>query len=327
MLQELLTPTNEEVLLVALNSASGCLGQRVKYHHNEIPDLENVDLAIVGVIEDRGNPINEGCGVGSDYVRPHLYHLFAPQGGVKLADLGNIKIGESVADTRAALSTIVNELLSSGVVPIILGGSHDLTYGQFTGYSNFKKGVNMVVVDERIDLAEFEDQIDCNSFMLKIILEQKAHLFNFAQIGYQKYLTDPQSVETLTKLKFDTHRLGFCQNNIDQLEPIIRDADLLSFDLSAIRWSDFTAHSEPTPHGFYGEQACQIMRYAGWSDRLSSVGIYEFNPSHDDLTQSAQLVAQMVWHFVEGRNGVYFAELQDTDGKPVSVVRKIVVNR
>ncbi len=125
-------------------------------------------------------------------------------------------------------------------------------------------------------------------------------MFTFTQVGYQKCFTDPKSIETLQQLKFDAHRLGFCLGDINQMEPVIRDADLLSFDLSAIRWSDLPAHNQSSPHGLYGEQACQLMRYAGWSDRLTSVGIYEFNPELDDRTQSAQLVAQMLWHFVEG---------------------------
>ncbi|MFN8133913.1 MAG: hypothetical protein U0Z17_01300 [Bacteroidales bacterium] len=26
------------------------------------------------------------------------------------------------------------------------------------------------------------------------------------------------------------------------------------------------------PNGFYGEEACQLMRYAGMSDKISSIG-------------------------------------------------------
>ncbi len=165
MLQELLIPTNEEVLMVSLNSPTGCLGQKITYHRGDVPDLSMVDMAIIGVTDDRGNPFNDGCGVGCDYIRPHLYHLFSPTENARIADLGNVNVGNSVADTHAALATVINELLNAGVVPVILGGSHDLTYGQFTGYSDFKKGVNMVVVDEKIDLAEFEDQVDASSFL------------------------------------------------------------------------------------------------------------------------------------------------------------------
>jgi hypothetical protein len=84
------------------------------------------------------------------------------------------------------------------------------------------------------------------------------------------------------------------------VEPLVRDADMLSFDLSAIRQADAPALKGATPNGFTGEEACQICRYAGMSDRLSSIGIYNFNPVFDRNEQTAQLIAQMIWYFTEG---------------------------
>ena len=122
----------------------------------------------------------------------------------------------------------------------------------------------------------------------------------FSQLGYQSYFTDPKTVNTLEKLNFDCYRLGDVRKNMEEVEPIVRDADMLSFDLTAIKMSDAPGVGLPSPHGFYGEEACQIMRYAGLSDRLSSLGIYGYNPAFDNHTQTAQLSAQMIWYFVEG---------------------------
>ncbi|MBL0343406.1 MAG: arginase family protein [Bacteroidetes bacterium] len=86
------------------------------------------------------------------------------------------------------------------------------------------------------------------------------------------------------------------------MEPVIRAADMLSFDLSAIRQSDAPGATNPSPNGFNGEEACQAMMYAGLNDRLSSVGIYEFDAAADRNDQTAHLVAQMIWYFIEGVN-------------------------
>jgi formiminoglutamase len=74
----------------------------------------------------------------------------------------------------------------------------------------------------------------------------------------------------------------------------------MSFDISAIRQSDAPGNGNASPNGFYGEEACQITRYAGMSDKLSSFGIYEINPAFDNNKQTAHLAAQMIWYFVDG---------------------------
>ena len=54
------------------------------------------------------------------------------------------------------------------------------------------------------------------------------------------------------------------------------------------------------PNGFYGDEICQLMRYAGMSDKLSSVGFYEFNPNTGASKMSAKLIGQMIWCLVDG---------------------------
>jgi formiminoglutamase len=104
----------------------------------------------------------------------------------------------------------------------------------------------------------------------------------------------------LESLNFDCVRLGLARKNIEHLEPILRDADLVSIDVSCIRMSDAPAHANASPNGFSGEELCQIARYAGISDKLTSFGIYEFNPAFDIRHQTAKLLAQTIWCFIDG---------------------------
>jgi len=88
--------------------------------------------------------------------------------------------------------------------------------------------------------------------------------------------------------------------DIEEAEPMIRNADILSIDISAIRASDAPGNFNAGPNGFYGEEVCRICRYAGISDKLSSIGFYEFNPEYDNKGQTAHLIAQMIWYFIDG---------------------------
>jgi hypothetical protein len=88
--------------------------------------------------------------------------------------------------------------------------------------------------------------------------------------------------------------------NIEETEPMVRNADILSIDVTSIRHSDAPASNQSSPNGFYGEEICQICRYAGMSDKLSSIGFYELNPALDVSDQSAFLFAEMIWYFLDG---------------------------
>ncbi len=274
----------------------GSIIQRVE---NE-DDLENVDLAILGVLEERGAVNNKGCSQAPNEIRKHLYQLYRGDYNLRLVDMGNIEPGASKDDTYAALSHVSRELISRKIIPIIIGGSHDLTYGQFRAYEISDIFVNLVMIDERIDIMEESQTLTSGNFLYRILTHLPNILMDFSLMGYQGYYAAPGAMETLHKLMFDCHRLGKMRADMEEVEPIMRDADLLSFDISSIRQSDAPGNGNASPNGFTGEEACSITRYAGLTDKLSSIGFYESNPKFDLNGQTSQLVAQMIWYFIEG---------------------------
>jgi len=264
------------------------------------PDLEKVKLAFIGVPEQRGNVNNDGCSLGPDKIRTQLYQLFPGKWNMKFADLGNIKKGHSLNDTYFAVSAVCSGLMKEGILPIIIGGSQDITYAAYKAYESIGQIINIVSVDSRFDLGEDESEISSRSYLSKILLHQPNYLFNYTNIGYQSYYVDNEAVNLMDKLFFDTYRLGRVRADMEEAEPIVRNADLLTVDISAVRRSDAPGNNNAGPNGFYGEEICQILRYAGLSDKLSSIGIYEYNPQHDQNNQTAILIAQMIWYFMEG---------------------------
>ncbi|MGZ3863502.1 MAG: formimidoylglutamase [Bacteroidia bacterium] len=267
------------------------------------PDLEHIDMAIVGVCEDRLALTNKGCANAPNEVRKHLYKLFTSGYTPRIADLGNIMPGHSEKDTYFALQETIDFLIRNNVLPIIIGGSQDLTYAQFRGYEKLEQTINIVNIDSTFDIGSADDNLNNKTFLGKIILHQPNYLFNYSNIGYQTYLVQPSALNMMNKLYFDTYRLGQIRDNIVEAEPIIRHADMMSFDMSALKHSDAPAHEEASPNGFYAEEACQMMRYAGMNDKLTSLGIYEINPDFDAQGKTASLAAQMIWCFVDGFYG------------------------
>lgn len=265
-------------------------------------ELSDYNIAVIGVEDESAVYNNNGCGMAPNHVRKYLYRLVKNNGESKIIDLGNLKSGATINDTYFALGIILEEIIKNNIIPIIIGGGQDLTYANFLAYKNLEQTVNLVSVDSKLNVGESEEDLNSNNFLTKILLHQPNYLFNYSNIGYQSYFVDKSEIDLMSKLYFDVYRLGQVQKNIEEVEPIVRNADILSFDVSAIRQSEAPANNNASPNGYYGEQACQIARYAGLSDKLTSIGFYEINPELDVNGQTAHLGAQMIWYFIDGVN-------------------------
>ena len=101
-------------------------------------------------------------------------------------------------------------------------------------------------------------------------------------------------------MNFDYLRLGDLRQNITSVEPYLRSSDIVSFDLSSIKQSDAPGTTSPSPNGLEAHHSCAITRYAGMSDRVSSLGIFEIDLKNDVSKQTIKLVSQIIWYFFEG---------------------------
>ena len=289
------------------------LGSIVEFYTDQKFDFHEVDIAIIGIDEIRNAVGNTATAEAPAAFRKEFLKLYTPviDRSIKIVDLGNIKTGANVRDTYFGLSSVLLHLLTHKVVPIIIGGSHDNTYGQYLAYQELYALINMVIIDEKIDLNEMQTSLTADSFMMSILAHTPNYLFNYSHIGYQTYLNDKHAIEMLESLNFDCIRLGIARQNLEDTEPHFRDADMLSIDMNCLRMADFPAHENASPNGFSGEELCQMARFAGLSDKLSSIGFYEMNPAFDRNSQSSQLLAQAVWCFVEG----YYQRKNDMPNK------------
>jgi len=264
------------------------------------PDLSDVKIVLFGVKEDRKSLGNTGCAEAPDKVREQLYPLMSHWNNIKIADLGNIRQGNSIEDTYFALKEVVAALIRQDILPIIIGGSQDLTYANYLAYENIGRVINIAAVDSVFDLGQDEEELNAHSYLSRIILHQPNFLFNYTNIGYQSYFVNRDALQLMKNLFFEINRLGNVRADIAETEPMVRNADLVTFDISAIRAADAPGSYYAGPNGLNGEEACRICRYAGMNDKLTSIGFYEFNPAFDIRHQTAQLVAQMVWYFLDG---------------------------
>ena len=298
-----LSPVPDTVLAHNQLLAPLSLGRKIKIHTEQdgIPDLDNINIVILGVLENR-NDINY---IGEDFnlneIRKSLYSLFPGSWSTNIADLGDIQKGESIEDTYFALKETLSVLIQKRIIPIIIGGSQDLTYANYRAYDSLMPMVNVVNVDRAFDLGDSSKPIKNNSFVGKVIIDQPYNLFNYATVGYQTYFNSQEEIDLMERLHFESYRLGEVSNDITLVEPVMRDANIVSIDLGVLKAAEVSLRQKVSPNGLDGKEICAVSRYAGISNKVSSFGIYEYKPSTDDEITS-MLISQMVWYFIEGVN-------------------------
>lgn len=283
------------------NYPTNSLFKNIKVYGDKMPDFKGAHIALLGVPEERGTSTNKGCAKGPDEIRSKLYHLKKGTGSYRIVDLGNLNPGHDLDETYVRISEVSRILLENNVLPLILGGSHDLDYGQYRGYEEMEKLISLLNIDAFLDLDDHREASACQQHIHKILLHEPNYLLSYTHLAHQLYLIDPNAVNILEKLYFEAFRIGQMRTNLAEMEPAIRNADLLSFDVTAIRSSDAPGNANAQPFGLTGEEACQLCWYAGMNEKLSSVGFYEYNPGYDDSTKkTAAVIATMVWYFIEG---------------------------
>ncbi|GAB1307736.1 formimidoylglutamase [Urechidicola sp. KH5] len=301
---DFLTPVDDAVFAHAMLQSDQTLGHHIAIHsqQNGLPDLKGVRVAIVGVQEGRKAIDNEDTGSTFAPIRKALYQLYPGSWATTIADIGNIQQGNTVEDTYFAVKDTLSSLLKQHILPIVIGGGQDLTYANYRAYDILEQTVNLVCVDSKFNFGSIQDGVTSESFMSSIIMDKPNNLFNYCNIGFQTFFNSQEEIDLINDLFFEAYRLGEVANQIELVEPIMRDADIVSIDISAVRNSEAPANNNASPNGFYGEDLCAIGRYAGISDKVSSFGVYEYNAKYDQKSQTAQLIAQTIWYFIEGVN-------------------------
>lgn len=295
MVFDFLQPISNSIEEYIATLSNQTLGKKVVFHtQTDFPVLDNVAIAIITVNEFRGSE-KDNDDFSFDYFRKQFYSLFPGNWNASIVDLGTIEAGASIEDTYFVVKSLVAELIKKRIIPVVIGGTQDLTYPMYRAYDNLDQMVNLVSVDNQFDFSK-ENKLDSESYLSKIIVEEPNNLFNFSNLGFQTYFNSQEEIDLIEKLYFEAYRLGEVSNNIVVAEPVFRDADLVSVDMHSVQSSYSGNFDVFNPNGFTGKEICALSRYAGISDKVTSFGIFNFNPNGNEVI----LTAQMLWYFIEG---------------------------
>lgn len=273
------------------------LGNTFQIHSaSGFPSLDAKGIAIYFVPETR----DSGGQQPDDTFRTTLYSMFKGSSWkASLYDLGAIQPGENIKDTFHAVKSVNEELIKNNIIPVVIGGGQQLTTALYEAYEGLEQFVNLTTIDHCLDMNPEEKAVHSDNWLQPILLRKPCFLFNYANLGMQRHYNSPKTLELFEELYFDVHGLGQLKSDLKIAEPTMRNTDILSLDLASISTSAMDSRYYDEPNGFSAFEICNLMRYAGISDKLTSFGL--FNLSHNaEASMTNKLLAQIVWYFIEG---------------------------
>ena len=253
-----------------------------------------VELAIVGVpFESQENEVIPSD--SADLVREELYQLASP-GKINIVDLGNLKPAQSAKGNFLALRDVIDYLSELKITVLVIGGSEDFSFGICQAFRN-NKFFSFSAIDACLDIKKRVETYQPDNYLSRIFSSQP-DVFQFNLIGYQRHFVPD---EAFSKLKgVGNHlSLGKLREDLALAEPIFRNSDFVSIDLSTLKYAE--SHGKKMlPNGLGGEEICQLSRYCGMSGRLKALGLFEINANVESSNLNVALAAQTAWYFMEG---------------------------
>ncbi|MFN0276935.1 MAG: arginase family protein, partial [Chitinophagales bacterium] len=202
MINRLLTPARVGSYLEEAKYSGYKIGQRIAINLHEMPDTSDIQLALLAVNESRASFNNSGSASGADIIRKHFYNLSAAGIPLKMIDAGDVIVGETPEETYGNVKMAMEYFLQQRIVPIIIGGSQDITIGQYNGYEFLGQAVNLAAVDEQIDLMERHKYPTACNWLLDVFSHEKNYLFNYTAIGAQGHFLAQEMLNTIDTMYF-----------------------------------------------------------------------------------------------------------------------------
>lgn len=257
------------------------LGSHIQIYKDEMPIMSSGQLAIIGLNEHTANA-----------VRHQLYKLSFAFDNTIITDLGNARRTEP-----DFLLQLLTDLYSSKIIPILIGENPALSLTQYKAQRLQQSAISLSVIDSSIPYNTGDKEASWLDYVLD---NTRSKLFNINILGIQTHFLPSAIIKSFYDRKFNLTRLGKIKSNIQNCEPMLRDTDTLAVNISALKYSEAPAQADASSSGLFCEEMCQLMRYAGMSEKMTAVGIYGLLADKDTDGVTAKSIAQMVWYFLNG---------------------------
>ena len=268
------------------------------------------DVAIVGAPFDIATTNRPGARFGPRAIRalayePGTYHLDL---GIEIFDwIEVVDYGDAYCphgQTEASHANIrarVHEVASRGIVPVILGGDHSITWPAATavadvyGYGN----IGIVHFDAHADTADIIDgNLASHGTPMRRLIESGAVPGDrFVQVGLRGYWPPADTFAWMQEQQMRWHTMqeiwerGFKEVMADAIAEALARTDLLyiSLDIDSLDPAHAPGTGTPEPGGLTTIDLLRMVRELCIQHHVVAVDVVEVSPPYDvsDLTVNA----------------------------------------
>jgi hypothetical protein len=291
LFSEYFNPVNIEIIDYADNLDNNQLGSKLKINgRDNLNFFDDLDVVIFSINEYRFNSsIQKSFNANKDF-RKKLYSLYYGNWDLNIYDFGDLENGNEISDTQFALEKILEFFSKNQILVLTIGGSQNLLYSLYSSLKQSLQKINLVSVDNKIDFSENNE-----SFLSKIIMDDDNKLDNFSNIGFQKHLSSDPENKFIDKMYFESINLGNIKANINEAEPVLRDSNIVSFNIDSVKSGDLN-NAHQYPNGLNSYELCSLSRFSGLSSRIKIVSFLE----NWDLSIMNSLLAESIWYVLDG---------------------------
>ena len=314
--------------LAELTSHSGDWGARPTFAGvaaRPLPDLDGVDVAIVGAPFDSGTTrrpgarfgpkaIREGNYLPADATRPLLPSGIDALQELRVVDVGDVEIVPGYTELSIdRITQVVETVAGSGAIPIVLGGDHTVTYANATGVARVHGNGDVALVhfDAHADTGESHyGQLHGHGTPMRRLIESGAvpgH--RFVQIGLRGYWPPPSTVAWMREQRM---QMFFMTEIVERgLGPVVDDAVaavsddaagvFLSVDIDVVDPGMAPGTGTPEPGGLTSRQLLDTVRRLCRELPILGADVVEVSPPYDGPGQiTAQLANRVVLEILNG---------------------------
>ena len=280
----------------------------------------DVKIGIVGVPTGEGVKRNGGrigAKEGPDAIRAEFYKRTPFVVGkenslssLPIFDFGNIKIGKTLEKTHETITEVVHTLVAAGIIPIVLGGGHDIAFPNFLALSKGKKNVGVINIDTHLDYYKpIPKRNSGTSFRQMLDMQGSAlNAMNLVEVGIQSFANSAAHYAELiergaTVFSLRDVRAEGISKTLElayELSTSSVDSLYVSFDLDVVHSADAPGVSAPLPTGFTAEEFLTAALFAGKRRKTQLIDIVELNPKFDQDGRTAKLAALAIMYFLTG---------------------------
>ena len=282
-------------------------------------DPAKLDICLIGYCCDEGierNSGRTGAKHGPEDIRNKFASLPIPFcDRIQIYDAGNLYCAEgNMEGVQEQLAIGIEQMLDNHLFPIVLGGSHDLSYGHFNGIFNHLRKqskspkIGIINFDAHFDLRPYDTQASSGTMFAQIADDcaKDDQEFNYLCLGIQtsgntrSLFNKADSLGTQYVLARE-----FVESDSEtisaKIKTFINDNDYIYFTLCGDVFSSSAAPgvSAMQPFGLEPNHVLRFTKEILQSKKVISFDIAEVSPPLDDDKRTARLAANIVYAVIE----------------------------